>query len=363
MKIFVGKRESDILTYNIFNITITRWGSNDGNNYAFDNLEKYKDSTYVDWITEVLDKLTKNIEEFELHFYNQDIAHKVIKKQPKYKSYIKNLNLESTIDQFNNKTECRKWLGDFTKVIPYQSLLKEECSYSNLCRLFPEFYQFIIQENYSGGGEGTYKLNKETEQSVQANLEPKEQYLVSPFYEVSNSYSTTLLVSKDNICILPVSIQNIIPHNNKFYFAGNTFANIPTNIKEKIYQLSKIIGDKIRTDKKYRGICGIDFIESNEEIFPIEINPRYLGSSYVINKALNDSNLPSLFELNTRCFENKLDNELTFKLENLSIPYEHHYVFSFNNTNNIDGEKFYDGYDEIYLGKYGEYLYRYITHL
>ena len=42
IKIWVGKRESDILTYQYFDVSITFWGSNTNNNHSFCSSNRVK---------------------------------------------------------------------------------------------------------------------------------------------------------------------------------------------------------------------------------------------------------------------------------------------------------------------------------
>ncbi|MFR7759519.1 MAG: hypothetical protein ACLU1X_00665 [Peptoniphilus grossensis] len=70
----------------------------------------------------------------------------------------------------------------------------------------------------------------------------------------------------------------------------------------------------------YRGICGLDFIFIQNNILLIEINPRYQGSSYLLNAVLNVYNLPSLFELNSICFSaNYINNDITSQIDKMSV--------------------------------------------
>jgi len=52
----------------------------------------------------------------------------------------------------------------------------------------------------------------------------------------------------------------------------------------------------------YRGVMGIDAIAHNGNVYFMEVNPRFQNSSSVLNMGLRDNNLPSLQELNYRCF-------------------------------------------------------------
>lgn len=76
----------------------------------------------------------------------------------------------------------------------------------------------------------------------------------------------------------------------------------------------------------YRGICGLDFIVQNNKLYFIEINPRFQGSSFLINRTLFENNLPSLYELNEMAFSNEPIKIEKKKLENLNINYSYYKI-------------------------------------
>ena len=81
--------------------------------------------------------------------------------------------------------------------------------------------------------------------------------------------------------------------------------NYSSNICKKLQELG------------YLGVVGIDYIYTDNELFFIEINPRFQGSTKQIDKLLKESNLPSIFEYNYNCFYS--DNLITTKNMKLSL--------------------------------------------
>ena len=62
----------------------------------------------------------------------------------------------------------------------------------------------------------------------------------------------------------------------------------------------------------------------------MEINPRYLGSSYLVDMALLDNGLPPLAFFNEQAFTHDSPQKKYVQIiENLLIPYEG-YLFSYN---------------------------------
>ena len=112
----------------------------------------------------------------------------------------------------------------------------------------------------------------------------------------------------------------------RILFEGANFiegAKLSKRAKQKLYENAKMFGEMI-VNMGYRGVCGIDYVlsESNSELYIIEVNPRFLGSTYLINKALADAKLPSMFYFHQLAFQEQL---IPFTLcdaaEKLHMPY------------------------------------------
>ena len=72
----------------------------------------------------------------------------------------------------------------------------------------------------------------------------------------------------------------------------------------KLREYAFTIG-KLLQEKGYRGVLGIDSIIYDNEVYFMEINPRFQNSSTILNKALQENGLPSLQELHYNCFFDK----------------------------------------------------------
>ena len=114
-KIWIGKRESDIMTYEYFDMSITFWGSNTGNNYSFCTTNRIKDNYDNAFTQFVLKKLDcyfnqYNKPDIEIHFYNNSFAYKLISINPLLKKYIVNMNSQRIFNIVRHKTLSRVWL-------------------------------------------------------------------------------------------------------------------------------------------------------------------------------------------------------------------------------------------------------------
>ncbi|MCI6254022.1 ATP-grasp domain-containing protein [Eubacterium coprostanoligenes] len=372
-KIWVGKRESDILTYNYFDYSITFYGSNVGNNKSFCIQHRINSSYSQDYISFILKNLKEILSDkknYEIHFYNNVLAYKVVNLFPEIEKYIVNLNALSVLNSLRHKTLSRLWLCNCIDTPAFCLLSKKECTISNLKKKFGSQYtSFVIQKNYSAGGTGTYLMCDNNQYEIADKLDEIELYLASPFYHPNQSYSCHAMIDNEKCVIFPISRQNFYTENNKLEYIGNTYIDIHSKLSVNIKNSATKICKKLQSIG-YRGICGFDFISTNHRILLVEINPRYQGSSFVINASLHDNRLPSLFELNNMCFTNGIPNEFAFRIENLKIKY---YNSSLNYQNASDIKKakyiidsseniiFLDGFLSAKSFEKGSYLLRYIS--
>ena len=310
-KVWIGNRESEILTYNIFDESITYFGSAKNGNHAFALINrtpaKYSNE-FKAYVIQKIDSIITSHNDAEFHFYNPMFAHKIISIRPDLACFFANINDYELLKWITSKTFVREWLSNSVDVPPYALLSKDECKINNLHSLFGNYNEFIIQKDISGGGEGTYLLTPISEYRVLDSLCYNSLYLVSPCLSPKVSACCHMLIDNDTTTIFPFGIQSSVITNDKMIYKGTSYSKISrfnncvvNSLNEKAF----IIGERLR-NIGYRGICGLDFIVIENTVFFIEINARYLGSSFLINKALNEQNKISLFEMNHICFDAKL---------------------------------------------------------
>ncbi len=324
---WVGKYESDIEHCAFFNGSITYYGSNQGNNYAFCKNDIRISSKYTDeykhFVIYMIEKLiSKNIN-CKFMFYNQSLAHDIIACHPTYLSHVVGLNNSFVINSLNNKLYNRLWISNIIDTIPVKVFSKNECSYKNIKKAFPKYSSFIVQKNISSGGKGTYLLSSDNEKNILAELENNELYIVSPY--ISNMYSINIHVCISDIDTIqfPISLQLSKEVNNKILFCGSDYIaarKIESEIKNRINSTVEKIC-KMLQSFGYRGILGIDLMVNSQHIYFIEINPRFQGSSLPLSKSLVNAHLPSLYEIHLDAFSNKISNKIKGKINNLEVNY------------------------------------------
>lgn len=367
-KIWVGKRESDILTYQYFDVSITFWGSNLNSNHAFCTSNRIKcnyGKDFTEYVLKLLVKYISSDKNTKIHFYNNIFAYKLMSLEPVLKKHIVNINSKHVLDLTRHKTLSRVWLQNTTDVPNFVCLSKTECHYKQLLNRYPSYNKFVIQKNISGGGDGTYLIDEHNCETIISNLVANDVYLVSPYYSPSISLSCHLLIDNKNVVVFPVSKQLLSYDDNRIAYCGNKYLNNSDSLVLEVKKRAIDIGNRLlKID--FRGICGLDFIFTNNNILFIEINPRYQGSSYLINAVLKENKMPSLFELNSICFDEKyINNDIISRINGLQISMES-YVY-FYKTGLANHKKkypanvsiFYDGLNNADRFEEGVYLCRY----
>lgn len=344
-RIWIGRRESDILSYKTrkFDFSITYYGSNKSSNYSYIRNErlctKY-DSIFLYFVINCIKRIQKKYIDCELYFYNSRLGEKLLNIDPSIGKLFRNCNSFNLLDWLNNKSYVRLWLSNTVKVPPYTLFSKNDCNFNTLRKRFPDYDKYIIQYNYSSGGAGTYLLNKSNDRKIAQKLKKNSPYLVSPFIENAISACCHVIITEDDCLIFPIGIQIL---SDNMDYSGTTYI-LPYEIKIQLSKIANFISviAKLLAQNGYRGICGYDFLLKDEAIYLIEINPRYMGSSYLINMVLFENNLPSLFELNDMAFKNDI-SILKYKdiVWNLEIPYT---TFA----THYDEHKNYSHYPECY---------------
>lgn len=372
-KVWIGNRESEILTYNIFNESITYFGSNSHKNSAYITIRRTPASYSKDFLNFVIENINRIIEQHsdaEFHIYNPMFAYKIFRVRYDLKDYFKCINNYETLKWLTSKTFVREWLSKSVTVPPYALLSKKECFLKKLQSIFGDYTSFVVQKDVSGGGQGTFLLNIDSEENVQMQISDNSLYLVSPYLSPKISACCHILIDSDKTIIFPFGIQSSELVNNKVLYMGTSyngtgFFNSKTICK--LNETAQSVGERMR-NMGYLGICGLDFLIHNDKVFFIEVNVRYLGSSFLINKALKEHQLPSLFDMNNMCFYSSLNEDV---LQDFYINYTSKYETSQKamsqdeiNTfiNDLENErhltKFYDGLKNAEYVEKGTYLCR-----
>lgn len=288
---WIGVRESELSGIpDMFAGSITVFGSNSQNNYAFDKQYGYRyncnedcDEWYI-FVDKCVADITATDPECRfLLYYTADYPY----YSEKTRERIVYISEYENIELCENKTRTRQWLMSKIPLPPFTILQGSCVVYEKQIESFPGFTEFVVQAGSSCSGNGTYLFNNETRERVGALLSQNDTYTVSTYLKNSVSLNIHLAVYEQEVVLFPPSVQIIAIKSDKFTYGGADFVaykHLPESIQEKVSTYAEIIG-KLLSQVGYRGVCGIDFIATKDEVYFMEINARFQSSTALINRA------------------------------------------------------------------------------
>jgi hypothetical protein len=320
--IWIGIHEYEIQnTSDLFVASITMFGTNTGNNYAYDAQYNYrfnynKDySPWNDYVNRVAKELLTKFQNSSFVFYESmeiDCFCDEIQKRAKYK------NEKHIVSLLNNKFSMRRWVQDSVPSLPYSLIYGEYININYLKKLFPGYDSFVIQNEYSSGGIGTWLYNEQTDSYIDKQICIDKKYCITPYIENNIPTNITVVIYKDDIVLLNPSVQIMKINTYSFEYSGADFITykfLPEKLKNTLIEYTNIICKKMQ-NIGYRGVCGIDFIFTEDQVYFMETNPRFQSSTFLLNSSFNDNCLnTSVQHLHINAFlENK--NSIFLPIEN-----------------------------------------------
>ncbi len=315
--IWIGPRSSDISGDDTFYSSITSYG-NDKYSYC-----THKQKRITRGSKEEMNFIKKNI--FELNASNPQTLY-MLYDQSEVEQFDKTvvkkiicINELQIIKLLNSKEFSRSWLSNDINCLPFVVMPFSDCNYSCLCRLFPGVSSFVVQNIYSVGGSKTFLVkNNKHLKLAQKNNKPYDICIASPYIKNSISLNIHLLCNEKGYILFPYSTQIIKQYDQRLLYAGSNFVlQYNKNIHQQIRQYSQIISSKL-INLGYKGIAGIDFLYWNENLYFVEINPRFQGSTKTLNLYLKQNNYPSIYRMNIELFQG---NFPAYDFFDMKIPF------------------------------------------
>lgn len=318
--IWVGIRESEVKYSNFINNSISIFGNNDNclenqiKKRINHNNQKNFTLIYDFYNKEIIKQIQKN-PNVKFMYYSQIYSYDSMKKLGLL-DYAICLNNQDLIKFMNSKFKTKKYLKDYIPVLDYFFIKGKEYDFEKIKQKYGN-YEFVIQTEECSGGFNTIALNENNKSDIK--IDKNETYMVTKYCKNNIPVNISVLISENDITLLPPSMQNIELSHNRLMYKGSDFitykeiVNNKMDLKLKKYAFT--VGELMQK-KGYRGILGIDSIIYNDEVYFMEINPRFQNSATILNKALQEKNLPSLQELQYNCFYNK-----PIKLEQFDVNY------------------------------------------
>lgn len=305
--VWVGPRESDILFSNVnFVKTVTYNGSNTGNNIAFTSLTKTRiDHNYTDkWDLKnfLADQLLQLVVDTDIRFlfYNALQAYSLGKDVVKHTLCM---NQRELLRHMRNKGNMRVFAQQYIPVVPYV-----EFSGKDLPKVsfhIGEKDSYVLQQVFSSSGHGTLQLTQEECMHYIANHPKTDKYILSPYIKNGAPINVHVVIFEDRCIVLPPSFQLIRRNGPYFSYIGGDFHTcMAQEMYDLILQRTNTLAEGLRL-LGYRGVCGIDYMLTENELYFLEVNPRFQASSFLLNKLLQKGGLPSLHQLHISAFVNR----------------------------------------------------------
>ena len=210
-------------------------------------------------------------------------------------------NDDYLLEILDDKIRTREMLKSVIPMLGYQNITGKVLKNMNFDDLDKSL---VIQLSYGSGGSKTYLYNKLTKKQIKPLILEEEIYSVSEYQEDNIPYNIHCIIGENQIELLSPSEQDL-EITDKIEYIGSFFViTLPNKVKEKMIKYSMQICEKLQ-QLGYRGVLGIDWIFANDELYFIEINPRFQGSTRQVDLLLKKSSLPSIFELNYMAFYEK----------------------------------------------------------
>lgn len=299
---WVGVRESDLLAVDgLYSGSITFFGSGkNGNHCLFRGETARKDHNQQDplfdsFYTQTMQLILQEDSTARFMFYNQDMIYHT---DPFLREHILCQNTQNLLQILNNKMLCKLWLKELVPLLPSIQLFGSEISQTMLKKYFPNDQAFVIQPDFSSGGHNTYLLTDKNEINVMEKLSPVALYTVSSYKGNAIPINIHGMAYQDGFQLYPASIQLIRQKQDQLLYEGGdflAFTMLSDEIRDYLYSIAEQVSEKL-VSVGYLGVYGIDLIVTENDVYFMEINPRFQASTPVLNYALQQQGRMSIHQ-------------------------------------------------------------------
>jgi len=345
---WIGPRESDIQDCKeLFIGSITTFGSNRNGNIAMrhDALDASRININTmksnDFVWEKIDDVCSSDPQIKFIFYNgNDFSS--IGWLRKYRDRFLCLNDSILMRNLCNKIffhdNIKNALDGQATFLETHIGNRDDCDYNYVCRKFgydfvkarQEKIRFIFQAPVASGGNGTFVLDWENGEEIKKEFIDTN-CLFSVYHEKNVSVNIHAIIFESEILLTHGSVQLISEDASRLIYHGADFISynkIDELLKKQFKSAARCVARVIQK-MGYRGICGIDAIIYDGAVQLIEINNRFQGSSYLINKALNKHGLRTLQEINIDSFYGKNPLKNDYLIQMIDVPFSN-YSYLYN---------------------------------
>lgn len=324
---WVGPRESDLSgAESMFQGSITLYGSGTGSNQAFCSNEGIRINHNADhpdadaFVLNCQNEIVQENQDCRFMSYNPNC---LVGAPKAMQDRAICFNSEHILSMLNNKLSFREFARDIVPILPYHRILGCECTMQALHSLGGE--KFIVQEAFSSGGEGTYILTEDTEAEVCRRIEPEQEYLVSAYYSKNVPLNLHAVIFDEQIVLFPGSIQVVVREGNRLLYRGAdyiAYQQLPEHVRKLFMESAYQLCEKIQK-VGYRGVLGVDAMwVGAEQVYILEVNDRFQGSTHLLNRALRENGLEPLQKYHLDAFMKQNVEEVVLqRISELKVPY------------------------------------------
>ncbi len=327
--VWVGPRDTDCKYDDSFSDAICYYSQK---NILSERKAHIYGNIFNSFVETKIKQILKKHPDAKFMFYNQKIVYYINKKLRKYAVCI---NTRSLLELFADKVYMRYWAGNYVPVLPSLLIDSKSLSYEILQEKLDRGTEFIVQQNNSSGGFGTFYLNKRNNVIENLRENYNELFIVSPYVKNNIPINVTAIIFKDHVMMFPPSLQIISLMENRLIYQGTDFfttQNLTDELTARIYEYSEKLLKRIQR-LGYLGIIGIDFMIIHDQIYFQEINPRYQASSFLINAALHDHEMANLSTMNMAAFSQ--DSCTFMEEEHIKIHYSFYKEIQFHGSRHL----------------------------
>lgn len=300
-KVFIGPKQKTISNSLFFDASITLVGNGTNNNIAFSPKAPFEFWNPDNILLEV-DIYNKQIKKLnysaEIMAFNPKLVSKCT-----FPNNLKQIckNNFSLLEILDNKIKTRELMKHVVPMLDYYTIKGKNFEYKKLSSISSNL---VVQSPSGSGGSKTFFCNSENYKLIESKLTLEEDYSISIYQSNNISYSILCIIGCSQIELMPpcqqlFNVSNIIEWDD-----SNYNIDMPKHAKIKIIEYSLKICQKLKL-MGYVGVLGIDYIYVDKELYFIEINPRFQGTTHMVDAFLKESSLPSIFDYNYRAFKNQ----------------------------------------------------------
>jgi hypothetical protein len=223
---------------------------------------------------------------------------KIAEKNKQIKIYAPPISIKR---KFDDKLFFLKLLKNLEIKSAYS--LIGEAKEKNYCKFKRELGRLFVAKKRIGASGGATHLIKNKRDFLKLAKNNKKETLIFSKYISGPSLNVNAFAGK-KISVSCPSLQIIgAPECSSgiFAYCGNDFAatrRMSRDIGKELHCITRKIGEAMKK-RGYWGIFGIDFVYDikNKVLFPLEINPRFQGSTPLLMRYLRSKNISGLVEL------------------------------------------------------------------